>query len=439
MSIVKLEAAEAAIIGSMLIDADCVGDVLTRVQAGDFIDPRYRRLFEAVRDLYNSGAPVDPVLVLDRAGGDAVRDVLQGCMDRTPTAANVLHYCEVLREQAGLHRIHEAADCLAEVEDLAEAQDILARVQGELSAKPGVQVVNLAQLMADFLRRVSGPKPEYLHWGLGMLDKALHVDRSQYVIIGARPSTGKTALALQLGLSIANEKRVGFFSLETVPEVAGDRIAALSLDITLPAIQERRVDPTALQILAHQLSPRGVFQKNLTNFEFISAAGMTVEEIRTLALARRYDVIFIDYVQLLRSSSRGERTEQMQDVSMAIRAMAQTTGLVIVALAQLRRPEGVKKVPAPTMADLKESGQFEQDANVVLLMYHTDPDNKASDRLIKIDKNKEGYIGLAARFRFEGKKQRFVFVDKDGKDIAEKSKFQEIGDDQMEMEPPDTW
>lgn len=436
MSIINLEAAEAAIVGAMLIDSACVGDVLTRVKADDFIHERYRAIFEAARDLYNSGAPVDPVLVMERAGGADVEGLIRDCMDATPTAANVLHYCGVLRDQAGLYRIREAAESLASVESLDDARDILASVQGRLSDRPDVQVLTLAEMMRDFLRRVSEPVPNYLPFGLGPLDSVLHIDRSSYVIIGARPSTGKTALGLQMGLSMANTRRVGFFSLETVPEIAGDRIAAARLGVTLPEIQGRRVDKSGLQVLAAQMADRERFGNNLTNFEFISAAGMSVDDVRTLSLARRYDVVFIDYVQLLRSTHRGERAEQMQAVSMSIRAMVQATGIVVIALAQLRRPESKTKVAAATMADLKESGQFEQDANVILLMYHETPGEFLSPRIIKIDKNKDGYAGMAGRFSFDGRKQTFTYMETGA---PGKPEFRDLDDKQIEMELPASW
>ena len=285
-------------------------------------------------------------------------------------------------------------------------------------------------LMADFMRRMGQPAPDYVRWGLGLLDSMLHTGPGSFVIIAARPSTGKTALGLQLGLHIARRKRVGFYSLETVPDVAADRIAAATLGITLPEIKNRKADPSTLQALAAQMARSEALQGS---FDFISASSMTAADIRTTALARRHEVIFIDYVQLIRPTVKGERTAQMQQVSMDLRAMAQMTGLIVVALAQLRRPDTQQKQKAATMADLKESGQFEQDADTVLVMYHDNPGDRGSDRWIKIEKNKEGYAGFRGRFRFDGKKQTFTPVDKDGRPAEEKPRFEELGDEQEEL------
>ena len=427
--------AEEAVIGAMLIDPRCVGDVLTVLRPRDLRAPRLRALFEATRDLYNAREPVDAVTVLHKAGGDALAPVVRECMDLTPTAANVLDYCAIVRDQTALARLRDAGQELEDAPSLEAARDIVAGAQGILADKTGVTTVSLAASMADFMRRMTQPKPDYLHWGLGILDSMLHTGPGSYVIIAARPSTGKTALALQLALSIAKTKRVGFYSLETVPEILADRIAAQQLELDLPDIKERRLTASDMQALAARMAKSEALRGSL---DLISAASMTVDDVRTTALARRHEVVVIDYVQLLRPTIRGERTAQMQQVSMDLRAAAQMTGLVIVALAQLRRPETGQKQKAATMADLKESGQFEQDADSILLMYHDVAENKDSDRWIKIEKNKEGYAGFRGRFRFNGRRQTFTAVDRDGQSLPVRANLEE--DPQIGMEElPDGW
>lgn len=403
--------AEEAVIGAMLIDPDCVGDVLTHVRASDFGSARLRKLFEAAQALYLAQAPIDAVTMVSTAGGGELTQIAKTCMDLTPTAANVLHYCGIVREQTAMRHLHEDAEALSSAKTLDEARDILASAQNVLSDKPGVTVTSLAESMADFLKRMGQPRPDYVQWGMGMLDQMLHTGRGSYVIIAARPSTGKTSLGLQLGLNIARSKRVGFFSFETLPDVLADRIAAMTLGVTLPQIKERTINSTDMIALASQMARADLLRGN---FDIISASNMTVADIRATALAKRYDVVIIDYVQLIKPAGRGDRTELMQSVSMDLRAMAQMTGIVIVALAQLKRPDSQGKSKAPTMADLKETGQFEQDADTILLMYLEDQANRSSDRRIKIEKNKEGYAGFVSRFSFNGRKQTFSYVNPDG-------------------------
>ena len=426
--------AEQSVVGAILIDPAVLGDVLTQVKPEDFSSAPLRQLMTAARELYLAQKPVDVVTVSDAAGGGELQRIAIECMEATPTARNVMTYCGIVREQAALGRIRRAGRELMETANADEARDVLARAQGELTDRPGVRTVSLTAMMADFLARMAQPKPDYVRWGLGLLDDMLHTGPGSYTIVAARPSTGKTALALQLALSIAQKKRVGFYSLETTPEILADRIAAANLDVTLPQIKERtRSDLADLTALASQMAKAEALEGDL---EIVSAASMTVADIRAMALARRHEVVIIDYVQLVRPTIRGERAAQMQQVSMDLRAMAQLTGVVVVALAQLRRPDSKQKEQAATMNDLKESGQFEQDADAVLLMYHDAPDNRASDRWIKIEKNKEGYVGFRARFAFDGRKQRFTAVDKDGKPLAkDDGKFKDLEDDGQEVLP----
>ena len=420
-------AAEVSVIGAMLIDDRCIPEVLQLVQPEHFQTPRLRAMFAAARSLYAEGLPVDAVTVSDRAGGGPMAQTAAECMDVTPTAANVAEYCRIVREQATLAQMKRTAEALAGARTVDEARDILAGAQGLLADRPGVRTVSLAGMMADFLRRMTEPKPDYLHWGLGILDDMLRTGPGSYVILAARPSTGKTAMAVQLALEICKRKRVGFYSLETVPEILADRIAAAQLGYALPTIKDRKVTPSDLQVMATRMGESEALRGSL---DVVSAGSLTVADIRTMALARRHEVVMIDYVQLIRPVNRGERAEQMQSVSMELRAMAQTTGTTVVALAQLRRPDSQGKAKAPTMADLRESGQFEQDADTVLLMYLENAGARNSDRYVKIEKNKEGYAGFRARFSFDGAHQIFTPVDKDGKAIPKAGKIEEVEDDE---------
>lgn len=426
-----LETAEQAVIGSILIDSACLGDVMTAVRDEDFPDTKYRRIFEAARALFTSGAPVDVVTIIDKAGPD-LRSLAVDCMDLTPTTVNVLHYCGILREQAALDRLKIAAASLYGAQSMEEAAEAVASAESVITARPGVSVMSITEIMADFMTRMSAPAPDYIKWGLEMMDGALHTAPGHYVLVGARPSTGKTALALQVGLNIAKTKRVGFFSLETGAATAGDRIAASTLPVRLPDIKAHRITPDYMQTIADAMSRDDLISRK---FDFITGASMSVPEIKSVAMARRHEVIIIDYVQLIRPTTKGDRQEQMQDVSIQLRALAQLTGLVIIALAQLRRPATGSENKAPTMADLKESGQFEQDADTIMLMYLTEPQNRKSPRFIKIEKNKDGPAGFGRRFQFDGEHQRFEMIIEDR---AIRAPFRDL-DENEQLELPGNW
>lgn len=418
------DTAAAGVIGSILLRPTIAGDVFLRLREDDFPDGKLRAIYAAMRRLHGEQKPIDAVLLMDVLG-DGYAETITDCMDATPTAANYEHYCAAVRNQSELRALHAAAMAALHTDDLAEARGILASA-GSAAARPDVKIVSIAEMMANFYRRFAGEPPEYLHWGLGMLDSTLQTTAGQYILIGARPSTGKTALALQLGISIAARKKVGFFSLETNEPIADDRVAAHRLGLTLPQIKAGRPTQADLAATATQI---GNDEALRSEFYFIPAASLTVADIRAISLAEHFDVIFIDYVQLIRPAFHGDRTEQMQRVSMDLREMAQMTGIIVVGLAQLKRPEGAAAKKAATMADLKESGQFEQDADAILLLYKDDASNRFSDRWIKIEKNKEGEAGLRARYRFDGPKQTFIPVADSG--MKKDSPFREVREEEQ--------
>lgn len=423
--------AEAAIIGAMLIDSHCIGDVLVAIREQDFLSESRRAVFAAIRDLFTAGTPVDPVTVLARVGQEC-REMLLECMNVTPTAVNVLEYCRILREQTKLYRLHVAAENIAAATTLSEARAVMAEAMTELEDQPDMRIATMGELFAELFQKLKGPVPEYLHWGMPMLDSALTVDRGKFIVLGARPSTGKTALALQLAGNIAEKYRVGFFSLETNEELVCQRAAAQSLSVRLPEIQRHRVSDEQLAFMAKQTVGMSAFLSNLT---VIRRSSLTVSELRSIALAKKMDVVFVDYVQLMTPANPKliEATPAMRSISMELRAMAQRTGITIVALAQLRRYDPTSKKNLPTMAELKESGQLEQDADVVLLLSHKDAKQHSGPRVLQIAKNKEGVAGICCTIDFDGKKQLFSYEEEPEEEERPRPVFKPLRKAQMEI------
>lgn len=424
--------AEAAIIGSMLIDARCIGDVLVAIREQDFLNESRRAVFAAIRDLFTAGTPVDPVTVLARVGQEC-REMLLECMNVTPTAANVLEYCRILREQTKLYRLHMAAENIAAATTLSEARAVMAEAMTELEDQPDMRIATMGELFAELFQELKGPVPEYLRWGMPMLDSSLTVDRGKFIVLGARPSTGKTALALQLAGNIAEKRRVGFFSLETNEKLVSQRSAAQNLSVRLPEIQRHRVSDEQLAFMAKQTVGMSAFLRNLS---VIRRSSLTVSELRSIALAKKMDVVFIDYVQLMTPTNPkliDDATPAMRSISMELRAMAQRTGITIVALAQLRRYDPTSKNNLPTMAELKESGQLEQDADVVLLLSHKDAKQHSGPRVLQIAKNKEGVAGICCTIDFDGKKQLFSYEEAPEEEERPRPVFKPLRKTQMEI------
>lgn len=426
--------AEAAIIGAMLIDARCIGDVMVTIREDDFLTESRKAVFVAIRDLFSAGTPVDAVTVLARVGQEC-REMLLECMQVTPTAANVLEYCRVLREQTKLYKLRATAEDIAAATSLDEARALMTEAMSALDDQPDMRIATLGELFAELFQKMRQPVPDYLHWGFPMLDSALTIDRGKFIILGARPSAGKTALALQLASSIAEKRRVGFFSLETDEEIVTERAAAQNLSVRLPDLQRHRVGGGQLAFMAKQTSGMTAL---LSNLSIIRRSSLTVSELRSIALAKKLDVVFVDYVGLMTPANPKliEATPAMRSISMELRAMAQKTGITIIALAQLRRFDPTSKNNLPTVAELKESGQLEQDADVVLLLSLKDAKLHDGPRVLQIAKNKEGVAGIFCTVDFDGKKQLFSYYDDDGEteeEDASRPVFKPLRKAQMEI------
>ena len=223
-------------------------------------------------------------------------------------------------------------------------------------------------------------KPVYVKTGIERLDEALHISPGDFIIIGGRPSAGKTALSLQIAASMAKQDyTVYYFSLETSKRKLGVRLMANQIYCPLDTVKNKAVSLNEIDGQA----------KNMKMPLYIrSAAGKNVAWMKAQALRKKAQVIFVDYLQLIHETGAKDRYAAITAISIALHELAQTTGIVVVALAQLNRNPS-KPGATPTNSDLRESGQIEQDADAIILLSGDNPDKY----LFRLSKNKEGEIG----------------------------------------------
>ena len=400
--------AQVAVLGSLLIEPKLVGEALEQLRPEDFTTPKCRMVFEAIRSLYTEGRPTDPVTVRDKLGGrpeDAWSRYLLECMELTPTASNVWEYAALLREQARMAKVTELGGLLQAARDLDKARGYIDQLNQLLVERRGVERMDMTQALLAFTERHSGAPVEYMTWGLPKVDGGTYVEMGDMVVLGGYPSAGKTALAVAMAYHQAKDRRVGFYSLETNQYKLADRLLSNLAGIEMPTIKRNQITEEQWQRVADR-SDRIRARK----LELIQASGMTAQDIRADALARRYEVVYIDYLQLIEPESRKvNRTEQVSAISRSLQKFAHGTGRLVVALSQLSRQEKASedKLVEPTMSDLRESGQIEQDADAILLLYLEEPARREeSRRILKIAKNKEGTAGKVYLV-FDGPFQRF--------------------------------
>lgn len=305
----------------------------------------------------------------------------------------VREWVRLLKEKRALERFQAvalaAADAATAYDDLP---DLYSRMGEALDIDPyGEDFRPIGDLVDDYIRAMD-QKPSYIPTGIGVLDMYLHISPGNFVLIGGRPSAGKTALSLQMAIEQAlRGYRVCYFSLETSAEVLTRRIIANRLCVPLADVQRKRVTPAELDGLS-RLRKAPLFVR--------SAAGKSVAWMRAQAARKQSQIVYVDYVQIVPSEGR-DRYTQITRTSVALHEFAQTSGMVVVGVAQLNRSAAHAD---PTTADLKESGQLEQDADAIILL-----GGPGSQHPFALAKNKEGRTG-DFNITFDKEKQRFLEV-----------------------------
>lgn len=429
MAVVDDFSAECAVVGSILVAPRIVSEVLSVVDVADFADATgmNRRLFESARALFRAGEPVDALTILGKLGLDTnseARAYAAKLMDETPTAENWREYAKLMHENAVLRSIKAAAEELVAALTLADCQKPAAEIATALSIKRGVRSRTLDELLAAFAERQSNPetqKPRF-ETGFSVIDHMAKLTGGKFVAIGGLPSDGKTALALQLALRFAKDRRVGVFSLETDSETVGDRFVTSAMQIDYEAIIDRRLTDLDWVRFAEQLPLYA--RRNLRVFD---ESRLRADQIEALSAAYGFEAIFVDYGQIVETERvRGmTRAEQLAEVSIALKQFALATDTLVVVTLQRKQPERYKttdgrvKTLAPTMEDIGESRQWAKDADVLFILSRPDGTETVSEeiadapkldydkhRILKIAKNKEGQRGQCVLY-FDGAHQTF--------------------------------
>ena len=405
--------AETAVIGAMVAAPEIVKDVLFAVREQDFRIEINRQIFRAARDLYLRAKPVTPVTIRDKVGKES-SEYLAQLLEITTTSANWREYAAIMAEQASMRRMQELAMQVAAAGTAQECRELAAKLQQEQSGGRQITAYTMEDMIQDFAARQTAKDPvRYVRYGLDEVDAGTYTQPGDVVIIGGYPSDGKTALALQMAMRMAREWRVGFFSLETDRRKVTDRVVAALNDISFTAIKRRELTDKDWERFAAKSAAAAALK-----FTLIEAAGWSVSDITGAAEAFDFDVIFIDYVQLIRpSSTRIMRSEQVAEISRELHAFAQSRKKLVIELAQLTREDrvavpkkGKPQQNEPRMSDLKESGQLEQDADIIFMVYRPVEGgdyNPTTSRFLRIVKNKEGLL-LRTLLWFDGDKQTFT-------------------------------
>lgn len=392
------------VIGTLLSDPKQIGETLTKLLPSDFSSIAARGIYETIGTMHLEGAPITPFTVLDRAGeayGEAVLEASRLYAD------DLGYYIDAVRKRSRLDDMQRIAAKIAAADSMETCDALIAQLNGTTTERRNVRILTAYDAAVEFMNSQSAPPPEYYTWGMDALDEKLFVEQGDFVVVGGYPSAGKTLLSLQFAWHLADKLRCGYFSFETSAGKLRDRLITHASGIPMPVIKKHAMNETQWETATDAASK--LSEKKL---DFIAAGGMTVRDMRAVALQQRYEVIFADYLQLIPSRGVG-RYEEVTNVSKDLHTLAQELGITVVALAQLSRPEkqGTGKMVPPNMSSFRESGQIEQDADVALLLYPCDPNDNRSNRTLKCGKNKDGER-FALELEFYGSTQTMMPVKK---------------------------
>ena len=388
----SLEAEQAAL-GAMLIDADCIKDVMDKLQPDDFYVKQNRDIFETMYSMFSYSRAIDGVTVAEEMqkngtyDNQTTRPYLVQLMELTPTSANVMEYVGIIRDKSLLRGLAKAAGEITAMvqEGLGEASAILEAAEQKVYAvrrgRSAQELVPVAQLIKPFLDQLNDLASGKtglpgLPSGFSAVDQKIHgLNKSDLILLAARPGVGKSSFALNMALNVArqSQKTVAVFSLEMSREQLLVRLMASEALVDLSGLLTGRLSASDWGKLTQ--AARTLRQ---TDIRIDDNPMLTVADMN--AKCRRLDnlgLVIVDYLQLMSSSGgksyAGENRQQaVSDISRMLKIMAKELNVPVICLSQLSRANEKREDKRPMLSDLRDSGAIEQDADIVMFLYRED-------------------------------------------------------------------
>jgi len=432
------EEAERAVLGSLMIDARAITKVADVLRASDFYAGAHQKIFQAAVDLFAKNEPIDIVSVtnilnakheLDSVGGAAY---LADLINVVPSSAHIAHYAKIIKEKKIMRDlIAVSADITESVFDGSQpAANVLDTIEQKIFSLTNQtndkNFVHIKEELAAAYERI-----EKLHQGGGALrgittgfegldEKLSGMQKSDLIILGARPSLGKTTLALNIARAAAIRDKVpiGIFSLEMSKEQIVDRLIAAEAQVPLWRLRTGRLDMATdfelIQGALDRLSQIPIFIDDSPSPNIIQIRSIA----RRLQAEHGLGLVVIDYVQLIQPLSNSENVvQQFTEISHGLKALARELNVPVLAISQLNRAVDAREIKVPRLSDLRETGSWEQDADVVMFIYRKDRDKlepsleEENSASIIIAKHRNGPIG-SVDVKFDPEKVIFKEIAK---------------------------
>jgi replicative DNA helicase len=436
--------AEQSVLGAILIDNNALPRCLEILDPEDFYKGSHRKIFFAMTDLFDKNEPIDLITLTDQlkkndeleaVGGIAYLSLM---VNMVPTAANVRYHSHIVREKALLRGLVQSANEIASrvYEDNLDAEDLVDYAERSIfkisDKRVKASFVTLKEVIRDsfeMIERLYDKKETVTGVSSGFRDLddlTTGFQKGDLIIVGGRPSMGKTAFALNIAQHVGLELRepVAIFSLEMAREQLAIRMLCAEAMVNSNSIRKgfiKKEDWHKLTSAASNLTGAPIFIDD--------TSGITVLELR--AKARRLKIehglslVIVDYLQLMRGKGSFERREQeISDISRSLKGLAKELSVPVIAVSQLNRSVEQRRPPTPILADLRESGAIEQDADVIIFLYREEIYNKEAKKghsEVIIAKQRNGPTGTV-NLAFMSTCTRFLnMADRDIEDTGEEA------------------
>lgn len=423
--------AEQNVVGSLLIDNDSIGKVYGMLEADMFSSELLGRMYLEFQRGYDNRYEVNQVVLLQKLTGESwmqsiVLEEIRNCISVTVTSASIKSYAEVVKNDYRARQLDRILSCIQ-----VSPNDISGQIGKLITDLEGLRD-NRAATSKSLPQIVAENKDKYftdsaanrINIGFPKLDDLLGgLEGGDMIVIGARPAVGKSAFVTQITTYFAEQgKKVGFYNLEMSDKQMYERFVVSQSGIGLTRLRR------AVRFLGDEKERFDRANEVLSGRSniVISTGSKSVSEIRAESRHMDYDVIVIDYMQLLKADTqyKGNRYAEVGAISKAIKNLAMELNIPIIALSQLNRVSEARDTKEPTMAELREAGDIEQDASVIILLWNRSQDDK-SIKGCKIEKDRQGLTGTVT-LKFDGDKMAFYEMQATANEVA---RWEKVDDD----------
>lgn len=440
--------AEKSFLGCLMIDSHAYDEVFDlKLKKDDFYHPQYRIIFEAIHDLYEAKAPIDYVSVsskllslgkLDSLGEEGIRGpfFIANLIEEQASAANVQYYGKIVKEKSKMRTLIKTAQQIYEqgLTYSGDATFFISEVEAQFfkltQDMRGGGMKKLSSFLLQNLRdledksRKSG-EMSGLSTGFTEIDrKLLGLQPGQLVIIAARPGMGKTALAINMAMNVVKKHNlpIAVFSLEMLAPELSMRIISGEARVDSKKMRTKSYNDQEIKSMGRQVEKISQYPIYVNDNGYCTVLDIQ-SECRKIKAELGLGLVIVDYIQLMRSHTNNpSREQQISEISRCLKQLAKELECPILALSQLNRAVESRQDKRPTIADLRESGSLEQDADIILLIYRDEmsEQNSAEKGIAEIivGKNRAGETGVA-KLKWFGEYTSFANLEQHGRDVSQ--------------------